>query len=420
VHLLSAGAPIAHPPRGDLLDLLLLVLAIGYGYAGWRRGLVAGALSFGGFLAGAAIGATIAPAIARAVVGGPGRGAGAETALGQRLLALVIVVVCAVLAESAGALVGLRVRAALSATPAAPVDSLGGAALDVAGLLVVCWLFGSLLATSPFPTVAREVRRSLILHAVDAVMPSSVWRLFADLDRLLQRHDLPPLTSPFGGFPVPPPGLPAPDPGVVPPVIRSAGPDVVKVTGIAPSCDRASEGSGFVYAPDHVMTNAHVVAGVRSLEVTLPGPGGRTIAARVVLYDPNRDVAVLDVPGLGRRPLRFAGPVPVGASAVVAGYPENGPLTALPARVAGEQEVTGPNIYNSRTVTRDIYTLRATVRPGNSGGPLLSPTGRVDGVVFAAAVDRPDVGYALTSREVATDAQRGATATASTSTQGCD
>ncbi len=102
------------------------------------------------------------------------------------------------------------------------------------------------------------------------------------------------------------------------------------------------------------------------------------------------------------------------------GRPENGPLTAVAARVAGEQEVTGPNIYADRQVTRDVYTLRARVRPGNSGGPLLSPDGAVDGVVFAASTDQRDVGYALTAREVAGDASRGATLTAAVSTDGCD
>jgi S1-C subfamily serine protease len=144
------------------------------------------------------------------------------------------------------------------------------------------------------------------------------------------------------------------------------------------------------------------------------------LSATVVLYDPNRDIAVLNVPGLSRPPLHFNGPVSTGASGVVAGYPENGPLTAVPARVAGEQRITGPNIYSNREVTREVYTLRARVRPGNSGGPLLSPEGAVDGVVFAASVDMNDVGYALTASEVSSDASRGASATKEVSTQGCD
>jgi S1-C subfamily serine protease len=140
----------------------------------------------------------------------------------------------------------------------------------------------------------------------------------------------------------------------------------------------------------------------------------------VVLYDPNRDIAVLYVPGLNRRPLSFAGPAPSGAAAVVAGYPENGPFTAVPARIAARTKVTGPNIYQDRTVTRQVYTVRGQVRPGNSGGPLLSSTGEVYGVVFAASVDQSQVGYVLTAAEVASDLRAGRNATATASTQGCD
>jgi S1-C subfamily serine protease len=139
-----------------------------------------------------------------------------------------------------------------------------------------------------------------------------------------------------------------------------------------------------------------------------------------VLYDPNRDVAVLDVPGLRAAALRFAGPAGRGDSAVVLGYPEDGPFTAGAARVRDTQQATGPNIYQDRQVTRQIYAIEAQVRPGNSGGPLITPGGRVDGVVFAASTDDPSTGYALTAREVAADARRGAAAAAVVSTQGCD
>jgi S1-C subfamily serine protease len=140
----------------------------------------------------------------------------------------------------------------------------------------------------------------------------------------------------------------------------------------------------------------------------------------VVLYDPNRDIAVLYVPGLNRKPLSIAGPAASGAPAVVAGYPENGPFTAAPARIAARTKVTGPNIYQDHTVTRQVYTVRGRVRPGNSGGPLLSKSGEVYGVVFAASVDQSQVGYVLTAAEVASDLQAGRGTTATVSTQGCD
>jgi S1-C subfamily serine protease len=200
--------------------------------------------------------------------------------------------------------------------------------------------------------------------------------------------------------------------------VRSAEPDVVKVTGIAQSCSRQLEGSGFVYASDRVMTNAHVVAGVSSPSVQTID--GRTLPATVVLYDPQRDVAVLLVPGLNLSPLHFGPALSSGDSAIVAGYPENGGFLARAARIRNTQNARGPNIYQNRQVTREIYSLFATVQPGNSGGPLLTTDGSVAGVVFAAAINDPRTGYALTAQEVAPDATAGQSATTQVSTQGCD
>jgi uncharacterized membrane protein required for colicin V production len=417
--MIAARAPISHPPKGDLLDLILLALVIAYAIRGYRRGLLIGGLSFVGFLVGLGLGGVIGPPIARAVIGG-GHDANAGHALAQRVVALVLVFTVAVMGEYLGLLAGVVLRGRVARTPLRPIDAAGGAVLGAIGLLVVAWLLGTVLAAAPLPKVSRQIRHSVVLSIVDRVMPSIFHPLFADLQRLLQQHGLPPVFNPFGGIPLPAPFVAPPNAGAVPPALRAAGPEVVKIKGIAPSCARELEGSGFVFAPQHVMTNAHVVAGVRSVSVALPAPDAAVLPARVVLYDPNRDVAVLYVPGLTRHPLAFNGPVPTGADAVVAGYPLDGPLTATPARIAGDQEVTGPNIYANRDVTREVYTLRAKVREGNSGGPLLSPSGKVDGVVFAASVELPNVGYALTAREVASDARAGATVTNAVSTQGCD
>ncbi len=166
------------------------------------------------------------------------------------------------------------------------------------------------------------------------------------------------------------------------------------------------------------MTNAHVVAGVPHPTVEV---NGQALAARTVLFDPERDVAVLYVPALRAAPLSFAStPASSGDSAIVVGYPENGPFTPVAARVRDRLYARGVDIYSQSTVTREVYGLRAQIRPGNSGGPLLTPTGQVYGVVFAAATDDPETGYALTAAEVAGDAQTGRTATAEVSTRSCD
>lgn len=215
--------------------------------------------------------------------------------------------------------------------------------------------------------------------------------------------------------------IPAPDPSVVDDRgVQSAAGSVVRVQGIAPSCERAIEGSGFVISPDHVLTNAHVVAGVTSRQ-TVTTRNGTTLLATVVYYDPQVDVAVLDVPNLNLTPLHFAGAANPGDNAVVAGYPLDATnLHLVPARIGGIQNAQGPNIYETSTVTRQIYEIRAVVKSGNSGGPLLSPRGTVDGVVFAAAVGESDTGFALTAAEVSADASAGGQLTSAVSTGDCD
>jgi S1-C subfamily serine protease len=415
--LSAAPAPVVHPGRGDVLDLVLIVLAIRAGMLGARRGLVLAACSAVGFFGGAAVGARFGPGLAQAVVGSGGTGP--NHVIGQRVVTLVFVGLCALAGETIAVAVGLRARRVVRATPVAVLDSAGGVVFEVGVLLLVAWLFASAVALAPFAGLSSQVRRSAVLDEINSVIPQSLRTLSGTLSRELQQHAMPYFLSPFGGFPAPSPFVGSPDAGPVPDVLSAAGPSVVKIHGVASGCSRAVEGSGFVYAPDHVMTNAHVVAGVHSAPTVLI-PNGGSLTAKVVLFDPNRDIAVLYVPGLDRKSLSFAGPQQIGADAVVAGYPEDGPLTPAAARIAGDQTVSGPNIYQSKQVSREVYTVRGTVLPGNSGGPLLTTSGSVAGVVFAASLDANDVGYALTATEVASDATKGADATTAVYTQGCD
>jgi S1-C subfamily serine protease len=172
-----------------------------------------------------------------------------------------------------------------------------------------------------------------------------------------------------------------------------------------------------VYAAERVMTNAHVVAGTRRIQVqTSDG----LLNGRVVVYDPRRDLAVIYVPGLSAPVMRFADePARTGASAIVLGYPQDGPYNAQSARIRDVGNITGPDIYDVNDVTRQIYTIRALVRSGNSGGPLIAPTGRVLGVIFAAAADDRNVGFALTAAEAGSTAKAGTQRTAAVRTGDC-
>jgi S1-C subfamily serine protease len=173
---------------------------------------------------------------------------------------------------------------------------------------------------------------------------------------------------------------------------------VVKVHAIAPSCQKVLEGSGFVLSPDRVMTNAHVVAGADTVTVAV---NGNPYDATVVSYDPSVDIAILAAPNLPAQPLAFADePAKTGTDALVMGYPGGGDFQATPARVRETIQLSGPDIYRNATVTRDVYTVRATVEQGNSGGPMIDLNGRVLGVVFGAAVDDNDTGFVLTAKEV--------------------
>ena len=395
--------------RGDLLDLVLVVLAAAFAVSGYRQGFIVGALSFVGFVGGAVLGAEFGPAIARAIVGGQTQ---------QAVVAVVLLVSFAILGQFTASSIGSAIRQSVTSTSSTVLDSIGGSVVSVLSMLLIAWAIGSVLTASSFPVVVGQVDDSVVLSTMDKIMPSKAKTMFSDFRRLLSSGPFPQVFSGIGAarlFAVSPP-----DPAVLnDPGYLAARDRVVKVQGTAPSCDRSIEGSGFVYAPQHVLTNAHVVAGVTSGQ-TITTEDGRVYTATVVLYDPQVDIAVLYVPGLNLAPLHFDDQGQAGAEAVVAGYPLDHSFTNVAARIGGTQDAVGPDIYQTGTVDRQIFEIRAVVQPGNSGGPLLSPSGEVYGVVFAAAVDTPDTGFALTASEVADDANAGADQTVRTSTQGCD
>jgi S1-C subfamily serine protease len=393
---------------GDLLDLILIVLAAAFAVAGYRQGFIVGMLSCIGFLAGAAIGATFSPALARLLVHGLDQ---------QALVAIIVVFITAMIGQLLASLLGVALRSRVTWRPVAVVDALGGAAVSVVSVLLIAWFIGSAVVNAPFPAVARQVRSSEVLRGVGQFMPPAAMNMFSDFRHLLDKS---PYTEVFGPLGVHgaldvPPGNRA---VVHRPAVRRDQASIVKVKGVAGSCNKRLEGSGFVISPHHVLTNAHVVAGVNADLVVVAGR--TTLPATVVLFNSRVDVAVLYVPGLTAPPLVFSAVTAgKGDNAVVAGYPLNGQFSALPARVSGESAVGGTDIYRTGNVTRDIYEIRALVQPGNSGGPLLAPNGAVYGVVFAEAVNYRETGYALTAGQVEGNAKAGAHLTRAVSTEQC-
>jgi S1-C subfamily serine protease len=394
---------------GDLLDLILIVLIAAFAVAGYRQGFIIGVLSLAGFVVGVIVGAVIAPGISRAL---------AKSVSWQAFVAILVVFAMAVVGMLVASGLGVAVRSRLTGRPATVVDSLGGAAVNILAVVVVAWLIASFVVSAPFPAVARQVNNSLVLKTVDGVMPRDALYLpvFPQLRSLLSNGLYSQVFSAIGAESSL--SLAAPNASVLRSrALRRAEPSVVKIRGIAESCSMQIEGSGFVIAPQHVLTNAHVVAGVTV------GPtvsfDNQQYPGHVVLYDPQRDLAVIDVPGLRAPALKFAPQAAEGTGAIVVGYPLNNPLTVTAARIGRSVTAYGPNIYQTAVVHRQIYPIRAQVEPGNSGGPLLSSGGRVYGVVFAASTSLSDTGYALTASEVESDATAGSQATKAVSTQGC-
>ncbi|MFC8368602.1 MULTISPECIES: MarP family serine protease [unclassified Streptomyces] len=383
----------------DLLDILLLLVVLAYAASGYRRGLLAGCVSLAGFVGGAVVGVWILPWVMDLVTPGTTR---------ATVTAVFTVLLPAVTGHELAGRLALRLRRELDRGPLRVADGVGGAVANSVAVLIVAWVVASVLGASSSPLVTSAIRDSRLLGAVQDAMPDTTPGWFSGATSALTEAGFPQVFNPFENESTAEVAAPTGD-SVTAAATRAAQRGTVKVEGVTGTQGR--EGSGFVYATEHVMTNAHVVAGIDEPTVRVGGVG-RTYEARVVLFDPRKDVAVLYVPELRAPVLEFDDDADRGDSAVVAGYPQDGDLNLQAATVAGRLQARGQNIYNDATVTREIYSIRSTVRPGNSGGPLLTTEGRVYGVVFARSTSDAETGYVLTADEVADEAERAADATA--------
>ena len=377
------------------VDLFVVLLAALAAVSGWRHGLAVALLSFVGVLGGAIIGVRLAPLAAQNV----------ESPATRVMVSIGVVVLLVAIGETTGVFFGRRIRDRITGEHTLRVDSALGALLQAVTVILAAWLVALPLASANFPGLAAGIRGSKVLAAVDTAIGSTVpsaRQLPSELRALLDSSGFPDVLTPFAQTPITVVGPPDPTLASSPEVQLAQG-SVLKVRGKATQCSRALEGTGFVIAPQRVVTNAHVVAGTAEVSVEVPGSGrSRALSASVVDYDPEIDVAVLAVPGLDASPLRFASrTASVAGDAIVLGYPLDGPFRATPARIRDQIDLRGLDIYNEQTVTRDVYTIRAVVRSGNSGGPLLAPNGTVYGIVFGAAQDDPETGFVLTAQQVA-------------------
>ncbi len=375
----------------NLLDWLLVLVVLAYALSGYWQGFVTGAFATAGLLVGGFAGIWLAPQLL----------GGAEPSVWVSLGALFVVLVCASFGQALLQYAGSRLRDRIRWQPVRALDAVGGACLSVAAVLIVGWMLGVAISGSSIPGIAPMVRDSKVLNSVNEVMPAQAQGVLRSFDRVVGSSFFPRYLEPFARERIV--EVPAPARGILTlPAVQRSELSVFKIRGNN-RCGEGIEGTGFLYSPSRLMTNAHVVAGVTKPLVRV---GTRNLPATVVYYDADIDVAVLSVEIDGPT-VRFDKSGKEGQAGAVLGYPNDGPFDAQPVRIRSEQRLRSPDIYGRGTVTREVFSLRGKIRPGNSGGPLVSRDGTVLGVVFAASITDPRTGYALTADQVADAAARG-------------
>jgi S1-C subfamily serine protease len=389
----------------DYLDAVILVFLVLFALSGFRRGLSGVVFALAGLLVGLFLGALIAPPIAQLITH--------DRTTTLPFLAIGIFLGITFVIEALGAAVGFRIRQRTRRTVLGPADAGFGAALGILGALAAAWYLGLTFSQSPWGGLDDQISNSSIERALDHVMPRPP-AFLATIGNLLRPSDFPNPFSTILSIPPAPVSIP---PLVNTPGIREAANVTSKV--IATGCNGGAEaGSSWPLAAGYMVTNAHVVAGSSSVEIDTPDGGHHS--AKVVLFDPDTDLAVLYAPTVRLQPLTLVNRDPSrGTGGAVIGYPGGGSETVVAAAVSGTESARGYDIYNNTLVTRDLEVLAAHVIPGNSGGPIVNDGGQIIGVVFAASTRQPDVAYALSIPQVFPDLQAARNRTAAVSTQDC-
>ena len=357
----------------NVLDLFVALFVALLVWRGARTGFLAGALSLAGAVVGAALGSRLAPALL----------GDEEDLLFGSVMTLVGIVAFAVLGDLLARSLGGFLREKMSSPASGALDKFGGGLLGAALSLTLVWVAATFALGAPsLASFHPAMRESGVLQALNERMPSRL------LTEAVARLD------PLPELPGPNPEASEPDAAIMKdPEVLATVPRVVRVSGVA--CGYGIEGSGWVAAPNLIVTNAHVVAGEVATRVQ-PGGEGVPLPARVVVFDEKNDVAVLRVKGLGLPPLPLAEPGDDEAVAIL-GFPENGPFDMRAGRVGETMRVISSDAYNRGPIERTVTSFRGYVRPGNSGGPAVNGDGAVVATVFASRADSNTAGYGIPS-----------------------
>lgn len=385
-----------------LVDLLLAVLLLAAFVGGASRGLLNTLGGLLGLVVGGAAAFWLVPVVNDALPSSGWRGP----------VVILVALLLPLLGASIGSSAGRALRRGVDRTPLRPLERLLGGVVNVLVAAVAASFVGSAIAATGAPVIAPAVASSALLRTIDRLTPAPVSRSLAALREVVIDQGLPQVDDLFPGLT---PSVP--DVDLADPALTKAAHSVARIAGTAYACGTSSTGSGFVVAPDRVVTNAHVVAGVDKPVVELPGKAARQ--GRVVYFDPDDDLALIAVDDLGADPLPIAPTLAPDTVAVVQGYPYGGPLTSGGAKVLAVQTAPMPNVYGTGTTDREIYALAAKVRPGNSGGPLLTTDGQAAGIVFARSEKEPDLGFAMTTAELMPVVAQASALDATVSSGGC-
>lgn len=374
-----------------ILDAFLILLILAYFSYGWVAGFVRSAFGMAGIIAGG-----VAAFFAIPIVG-----SWIPWQAWRLTLILAAVFALIIAGQLLGSLIGRAIGRRVEDSRLGVVDRIAGAITNAVVAALIASMVSFSISSLGVPLLSQAIAGSSVLRTIEQITPAPIRNGMAQFRSVVTQEAIPRIISAAGevddpGAPTKPPTIP--DVDTTSPSLEKAARSVVKVTGTAFQCGQNQSGSGFIVAPDRIVTNAHVVAGVN--EPVVEVPGGGAFSGRVVYFDPTNDLAVISVSGMTAGPIPLGPTLPQGSDAVFAGYPLGGPFQSGSARVERVTDVTINDIYGNNPHTMEVYQLAAHVQQGNSGGPLLATNGTVVGVIFAKSTDIQNVGYAHTMKEL--------------------
>jgi len=370
-------------PGSTILDLFLILILFVALVNGYRSGLLRSLTGIVGAVAGGFAAFFLVPIV----------GDWIPTAEWRTPATIAVAILLVLIGHSLGSSVGGMVGSRKRRSPLGTLNRVLGAGFAAVASALVASMVAFSIGTLGIPFLSPMIASSTVVSGINSLTPDSVKAVMAELRSQAVQQGLPRIVDAFTG-PIPD----AAEADTSSPALAVAAASVVRITGTAYACGQSQSGSGFVVSDDRVITNAHVVAGVD--QPVVETPAGQALAGKIVYFDSVDDLAIISVPGLNAAPLSVGEDLPAGSGAVADGYPFGGPYVSDPAQVISIGTISVADIYGQDPTPREVYTVASDVQQGESGGPLLSESGLVVGVVFAKASNTDNVGYALALEEV--------------------